>query len=112
VPPFGVGNAGADRSSPSGSSAVLIATAVCEALWGSTPIITAATETLPSLLAHKDRGGHAQFRDFYGAHASFEPRHGEAPASWHVVRKPAQQGGRRFENQASRESGNAYVPVM
>ena len=35
--------------------------------------------------------------------ASFEPRHGEAPASWHVVRKPAQQGGRRLESQASRD---------
>src|SRR5271166_321053 len=34
------------RSSPSGSSAALIATAVCEALCGSTQIITAAMETL------------------------------------------------------------------
>src|SRR5208337_5563360 len=34
------------RSSPSGSSAALIATAVCAALCGSTPIITAAMETL------------------------------------------------------------------
>ena len=34
------------RSSPSGSSAALIATAVCEALCGSTPIITAAITAL------------------------------------------------------------------
>ena len=27
-----------------------------------------------------------------GAHASFEPRHGEAPASWHVVRRPSPAG--------------------
>jgi hypothetical protein len=41
--PFGLGNAGTDPQLTSCSSAVLIATAVCEALRGSTPIITAAT---------------------------------------------------------------------
>ena len=54
----------------------------------------------PSLPAGKDRGGHAQFQDLCGAHASFEPRHGEAPASWHVVRKPTPAG-----RQADREPG-------
>jgi hypothetical protein len=46
----------------------------------------------PSLPVGKDRGGHAQFRDHCGVHASFEPHHGEAPASWHVVRKPTPAG--------------------
>ena len=50
------------RSSPSGSSARLIATAVCEPLCGSTPIITAAMNR-PSLDAGCDRGGHALFQD-------------------------------------------------
>ncbi len=47
------------RSSPGGSSAALIATAVCEALCGSTPIITAAIGLPLSIDAGKDRGGHA-----------------------------------------------------
>ena len=46
------------RTSPSGSSAALIATAVCEALCGSTPIITAAM-TCPPHLTLGNRGGHA-----------------------------------------------------
>jgi hypothetical protein len=46
------------RSCPSGSSAALIATAVCEALRGPTPIITAAMEH-PSPLPRANRGGHA-----------------------------------------------------
>jgi hypothetical protein len=47
------------RTSPSGSSAGLIATAVCEPLCGSTPIITAAMNR-PSLNAGYDRGGHSR----------------------------------------------------
>ena len=47
------------RTSPSGSSAALIATAVCEALWGSTPIITAAINGPSFCCPVKDRGGHA-----------------------------------------------------
>jgi hypothetical protein len=52
------------RSSASGSSASPIATAVCEALCGSTPIITATTGNLLRLFltSGKDRGGHAQFQ--------------------------------------------------
>ena len=42
-------------------------------------------------------------RDQLSADTSFEPRHGEVPAGWHVVRKPAQQGGRRLESQAHRD---------
>ena len=48
------------RSSPSGSSPTLIATAVCELLWGSIPIITSAISTLPTVVTEpKARGGHA-----------------------------------------------------
>ena len=46
------------RSSPSGSSAALIATAVCEALCGSIPIITAMNGPF-LLVPGEDRGGHA-----------------------------------------------------
>src|ERR1700724_3030501 len=42
-------------------------------------------------------------RNRCGVHASFEPRHGEVPAGWHVVRKPAPPGGRRLESQAYRD---------
>ena len=47
------------RSCPSGSSAPLIATAVCEALCGSIPIITPAMNGSSSPGAGEDRGGHA-----------------------------------------------------
>ena len=47
------------RSSLSGSSAALITTAVCEALCGPAPIITAATGIPLPIDAGKDRGGHA-----------------------------------------------------
>src|SRR5215470_11514831 len=83
------------RTSPSGSSAALITTAVCEALCGSTPIITAAMTCPP----RPDLGEPWRARLIpelrAGARASFEPRHGEAPASWHVVRKPDPKPGRQ-----------------
>jgi hypothetical protein len=34
-------------------------------------------------------------RDHTGTRASFEPRHGEVPARWHVVRKPNPARGRQ-----------------
>jgi hypothetical protein len=84
------------RSWPSGSSAGLIATAVCEALCGSTPIITDTT-AMPLLpnpdLGAKTAAGTPNFRELAGARASFEPRHGEAPARWHVVKKPGPTKG-------------------
>src|SRR5208282_554264 len=52
------------RSSPSGSSAGLIATAVCEPSCGSTPIITATTTSPP--IDAGDRGGHALFQGLTG----------------------------------------------
>jgi hypothetical protein len=47
------------------------------------------------------RGGHAQFQDLRDAHASFEPRHGEAPAASPSFGSQAQQGGRRIKSQAT-----------
>jgi hypothetical protein len=45
-----------------------------------------------------NRGGHAQFqRSHRRSRSSFEPRHGEAPASQHVVRKPSPATGRQAE---------------
>src|SRR6516164_1202555 len=39
-----------------------------------------------------------------GARTSFEPRHGEAPAGWHVVRKPdPKPAGRRLKSQPHRD---------
>ena len=55
----------------------------------------------PSLPAGKDRGGHAQFQDLCDAHASLEPRHGEAPAAGTSFGSQPQQGGRRLESQAT-----------
>src|SRR5215831_2416323 len=48
------------------------------------------------------RGGHAQFQESQRrSRPSFEPRHGEAPARWHVVRKPSPAGaGSGYENRA------------
>ena len=93
------------RSWPSCSSAALMATAVCEALCGSTPIITTAM-TGPSSRypGVKTVAGTPNSRDLAGAHASFEPHHGEAPAGRHVVRKPSPAAAsRRLREPASRD---------
>jgi hypothetical protein len=74
------------RSSPSGSSAGLIATAVCEPLCGSTPIITATTTSPP--IDAGDRGGHALFQGLTGCAPLPGPRHGKEPTGRHVVNKP------------------------
>ena len=75
------------RNWPSDASAALIATAVWEALCGSTPIITTAMTGISFRdPGGEDRGGHAQFQGLHRrSRPSFEPRHGEAPARWHVV---------------------------
>ncbi|HEY1919599.1 MAG TPA: hypothetical protein VGH27_28855 [Streptosporangiaceae bacterium] len=65
------------RSLPSGSSAALITTAVCDPLCGSTPIITAAISTLQAVITRK---GNVAGMPNYGsasARTSFEPRHDE-----------------------------------
>jgi hypothetical protein len=84
------------RSSPSASSAALITTAVCEALCGSIPIITAAIGRTSYLDAAK--GTVAGTPDSRRSSLALAPLlshdHGKAPASRHVVRKPdpLQQG--------------------
>src|SRR6185437_4714662 len=54
-------------------------------------IITAVIRTRPFLTADRTVAGTPNSRTL-AALASFEPRHGEAPASRHVVRKPARAG--------------------
>jgi hypothetical protein len=44
-------------------------------------------------LGAKTAAGTPNFRELAGARASFEPRHGEAPARWHVVKKPGPTKG-------------------
>ena len=92
------------RSWPSGSSAALTATAVWEASCGSTPIITTAMTGIsfrhPGM---KTVTGTPNSRDNTRA-PSFEPRHGEAPARRHVVRKPSQRrAGSGYESQTCRD---------
>jgi hypothetical protein len=92
------------RSSPSGSSAALIATAVCEALCGSTPIITAAIGILPfPSMRAKTVAGTPDSRDPMAlapllSHATAKPR----PAGTSFGSQTP-QGGRRFESQANRD---------
>ena len=66
------------RSSPSGSSAAPIATAVCEPLCGSIPIITAAIGTPHPLELRTGPRRACLIPDLLGARPSFEPRHGKA----------------------------------
>ena len=91
------------RSSPSGSSAALIATAVCEALCGSTPIITAAMETLLPFRRARTVAGTPNSRTFVAltpllSHATARPR--QAGTSFG---SQPQQGGRRKKSQANRD---------
>ena len=79
------------RSSPIGSPAGPIATAVCEPLCGSTPIITAAMNG-PFPRRRCDRGGHALFQDLMALAPLLSPRHGKDPTGWHVVLKPGHNG--------------------
>ena len=89
------------RSSPSGSSAALIATAVCEALCGSTPIITAAMENSFPYRRARTVAGTPNSRTFAAftpllSHATARPR--QAGTSFE---SQPQQGGRRLESQAT-----------
>ena len=65
------------RISPSGSSAALITTAVCEPLCGSTPIITAAISTLQVVRPGMENVAGMPNSGSASARTSFEPRHGE-----------------------------------
>src|SRR5271166_3424485 len=82
------------RSSPSGSSAALIATAVCAALCGSTPIITAAMETLLPFRRARTVAGTPNSRTFVAL----------TPLLSHATARP-RQAGTSFESQPSRAAG-------
>jgi len=73
-------------SSPSGSSDRPIATAVCEPWCGPAPIITSAISTLPTVVTEPEAAA-GMPNNRAGARASFEPRHGMAPAGRHLVLK-------------------------
>ncbi len=85
-----------------------IATAVCEALCGSTPIITTAMAS--SLTSGETVAGTPNSRNLVGARASFEPRHGEPQqASTSFESKPHKGAGRRLKSQPIRTS-QRYKP--
>ena len=91
------------RSSPSGSSAPLITTAVCEALCGSIPIITAVMTGLLFPVPGEDRGGHAYFQDLTAlapllSHATARSR--QASTSFE---SQARRAGRRLQSHARQD---------
>jgi hypothetical protein len=65
------------RSSPRGSSAALIATAVCDPLWGSIPIITAVIARSNLVIRDGRTMAGMPNTGSASARASFGPRHGE-----------------------------------
>src|ERR1019366_411524 len=80
-----------------------MATAVCEALWGSTPIITFMTTSLVVVVGH--HGGHSCLQTVC-APSSFEPLRGEIQAGGSsFVSQPADAGGRHFVSYPARTSG-------
>ncbi len=102
------------RSSPSSSSAALIATAVCETLCGSIPIITAVIG--PASYPGRGKGTRGGTPDSRTSSLALAPllshTTGEAPARRHVVRKPgpARGAGRRLESQPTGTS-QRYAPT-
>jgi hypothetical protein len=67
------------RIRPSGCSAAPSATAVCEPLCGSIPIITAVMSTLQHIRRNEDPAAGMPYYSA-GTRASFEPHRGETPA--------------------------------
>ena len=90
------------RSSPSGSSPRPIATAVCELLRGSIPIITSAISALPPFAP--DQGTAAGMPNYSaGARAPFEPRRGTArQAGTSLSSQATSVTGRRIGSPARR----------
>ena len=76
------------RSLPSGSSAAPTATAVCEPLCGSVPIITAISALPSSPATRRTAAGMPYTGPALGARPSFEPRHGKVRRSRHIDLKP------------------------
>ncbi len=92
------------HSLPSGSSAPSIATAVCDPLCGSTPIITATTCPFPHIHDRREPRRACLITDRSSSHLlRATPRRG--PAGRHVVRKPDRKPvGSGYESQPSRTS--------
>src|SRR5947207_7847805 len=84
------------RNRPSCFSCTSSATAVCDPLCGSIPITTPAT--VPHLHAKISRQEEPRWARLNSEpeHASLEPHRGRDTTSWHLVRNPDQQVGRRF----------------
>src|SRR5439155_1670876 len=77
-----------------------MATAVCDPLWGSTPIITLTASS--SVAFDEAAVGTPDYGSLCGR-TSFEPHLGEIPASQQLVRKPdSQADGRHIESQPAR----------
>ena len=93
------------RTWPSGSSAAPIATAVCEPLCGSTPIITAATTGPLSRFVAGDRGGHALFR--IGV-APLSSHAAARPDRRHLVNKPDHDCGRQAVREPAHRTSKRY----
>jgi hypothetical protein len=91
------------RSSPSGSSAALIAAAVCEASCGSTPIITAAIGLPLSIDAGKTAAGTPDSKDLHGAYASLSHATARPRPAGTSFASQFQQGGRRIKSQPNRD---------
>ena len=90
------------RSSPNTVSLSSIATAVCDALCGSTPIITAHRNRL-LIVGERTVAGMSDFRST-GARASFEPHHGETRRAGTSFGSQTIRVGRRFQSQPVRIS--------
>ena len=92
-------------SSPSRSSPAPIATAVCEPLCGSTPIITCAISTLPAVVT-KPEAAAGMPNTSASARASFEPHRSAARRAGRLVIKP----GHNRDRQAVREPSPPGLP--
>src|SRR6266498_3097459 len=77
-----------------------MATAVCDPLWGSTPIITLTASS--SVAFDEAAVGTPDYGSLCGR-TSFEPHPGEIPASQQLVRKPdGKADGRHIESRPAR----------
>ena len=94
------------RTWPSGSSAAPIATAVCEPLCGSTPIITAATTGSP--FPFRCRVTAAGMPYFGSASHLFRATPRQDPKGWHLVNKPDRDCGRQAVREPAHRTSERY----
>ena len=80
------------RSSPSVTPLGSSATAVCELLWGSMPMVITSGSSRPAR-RDRDRGGQPEFEQ--QRHASIEPRQRRAATARHAMRQPRDAGKKR-----------------